>query len=76
MLALGALGREAAFAEARKQYAYYKEDEEALAVAAPYKQRHPMANREAQLIHTHELTPPPSTAKRIIQTPVRNTQGR
>ena len=57
MLALGALGRDEAFAEARARYEYHKADEDAMAVTAPFKQRHPMANREAQPIHEHELHP-------------------
>jgi hypothetical protein len=32
-------------------------DEEASAWSTPYKHRHPMANREAQPIHEHELHP-------------------
>ena len=57
MLSLGALGRTDELAEAQMIYEFYKDDEEELAVTAPYKQRHPMDNREAQPIHTHELLP-------------------
>ena len=57
MLALGALGREDAFAAAQQRYQYHKDDEDAMAVTAPFKQRYPMANREAQPIHEHELWP-------------------
>ena len=57
MLTLGALGREDAFAEARKKYMYHKPDEAAQAVTSRYKQRHPMDNREAQPIHYHGLHP-------------------
>lgn len=57
MLTLGALGQDEAFAQAQKLYTYHKADEDAFAVTAPYKQRHPMANREAQAIHFHELWP-------------------
>ena len=60
MLTLGALGRKEEFAAAQKLYEYHKDDEEAMAVTAPYKQRHPMANREAQPIHEHGLWPPRS----------------
>ncbi len=55
MLSLGALGRDEAFAQVRALYAYHKDDEEAQAVASPYKRAHPMDNREAQLLHEHEL---------------------
>ena len=55
MLALGALGRTEAFEEVRARYLYHKEDEDAQAVASPYKQAHPMDNREAQPLHEHGL---------------------
>ncbi len=58
MLALGALGRQDAFEEAQALYEYHKDDEDAMAITTPFKQRHPMANREAQPIHLHELTAP------------------
>ena len=58
MLALGALGRTEAFGQARERYEYHKDDENAPAVASPYKQAHPMANREAQPLHEHGLHPP------------------
>lgn len=57
MLTLGALGRDEAFAEARARYEYHKEDEDAMAVAAHYRRRHPAANRESQPRHAHDLTP-------------------
>ena len=57
MLALAALGRTEELAIAQARYEYHKEDETALALTGPYKQRHPMANREAQPIHVHELWP-------------------
>ena len=57
MLALGALGRTEAFGEARERYEYHKDDENARAVASPYKQAHPMDNREAQALHEHGLHP-------------------
>ncbi len=57
MLALGALGRTEAFGEARERYEYHKDDENAPAVASPYKQAHPMDNREAQALHEHGLHP-------------------
>jgi tetratricopeptide (TPR) repeat protein len=57
MLALGAMGREKELAEARKLYEYHKDDEDAMAVTAAYKQRHPAANNEAQPIHAHMLWP-------------------
>ena len=57
MLALGALGRTEELADTQARYEYHKADEAALAVTGPYKQRHPMANREAQPIHIHELWP-------------------
>jgi tetratricopeptide (TPR) repeat protein len=57
MLALGALGREEEFAAARKLYEYHKDDEDAMAVTAPFKQNHPAANNEAQPIHEHLLRP-------------------
>ncbi len=57
MLALGALGRNEAFEQARERYEYHKDDENAPAVASPYKQAHPMANREAQPLHEHGLHP-------------------
>ena len=57
MLSLGALGRSEELDEAQALYEYYKADEEELAVTAPYKQRHPMDNREAQPIHVHEMWP-------------------
>ncbi|NUO80586.1 hypothetical protein HUU05_10950 [candidate division KSB1 bacterium] len=55
MLCLGALGREEEFAEARKLYEYHKDDEDAMAVTAIFKQNHPAANNEAQPIHAHPL---------------------
>ncbi len=57
MLALAALGRSDDLAATQALYEYHKADETALAVTGPYKQRHPMANREAQPIHIHELWP-------------------
>ncbi len=57
MLALGALGRTEEFLTAKARYEYHKVDEEASAWSTPYKHRHPMANREAQAIHEHELHP-------------------
>lgn len=57
MLALGALGREAESAEVRKLYEYHKDDEDAMAVTATFKQNHPAANNEAQPIHVHVLRP-------------------
>lgn len=54
-LTLGALGREGAFSRAQRLYQYHKADESALSVTAAFKQRHPMANREAQPIHEHGL---------------------
>lgn len=57
MLTLGALGRTEEFQAAKARYEYHKIDEEASAWSAPYKHRHPMANREAQPIHEHELHP-------------------
>ena len=55
MLALAALGRSEEHLAAQALYQYHKDDEEAMAVTGPFKQRHPMANREAQPIHFHEL---------------------
>ena len=57
MLTLAALGEEDALAATQARYEYHKDDETALAVTGPYKQRHPMANREAQPIHVHGLRP-------------------
>ena len=57
MLTLGALGRTEELIATQELYEYHKEDETAFAVTRPYKQRHPMANREAQPIHKHELWP-------------------
>jgi tetratricopeptide (TPR) repeat protein len=57
MLTYGALGREKELAEARKLYEYHKDDEDAMAVTATHKQRHPAANNEAQPIHVHILWP-------------------
>ncbi len=57
MLCLGALGREEEFAEARRLYEYHKDDEDAMAVTANFKQNHPAANNEAQPIHAHVLWP-------------------
>lgn len=57
MLTLGAMGREQELAEARKLYEYHKDDEDAMAATAQFKQRHPAANQEAQPIHLHELWP-------------------
>ena len=74
MLALGALGQDEAFAEARAKYEYHKEDEDAMALTAPFKQRHPMENREAQAIHEHELLPvegTPLVEARLVSAPVR-----
>ncbi len=73
MLTLGALGREDAFAAAQHLYLYHKDDEAAMAVTAPFKQRHPMANREAQPIHEHELLPaqPAPASPSLALEPVR-----
>ncbi len=57
MLTLSALERNDELALAQALYEYHKADEDALAVTAPYKQRHPMDNREAQPKHEHELWP-------------------
>ena len=57
MLALAALGRTEELTATQGRYEYHKADETALALTGPYKQRHPMANREAQPIHVHELWP-------------------
>ena len=57
MLSLGALGQSEELEEAQALYEFYKANEEELAVTAPYKQRHPMDNREAQPIHAHEMWP-------------------
>ena len=55
MLTLGALERTEELQEAQKLYEFHKEDETALAVTGPYKQRHPSDNLEAQPIHEHML---------------------
>ena len=55
MLALAALGRSEEHLAAQALYQYHKDDEEAMAITGPFKQRHPMANRQAQPIHFHEL---------------------
>ncbi len=55
MLALGAAGRDDAFAQAQQKYLYHKEDEAAMAVTTPYKQANPADNNEAQPIHEHLL---------------------
>lgn len=57
MLAVGALGMDDELEEARRLYLYHKDNEEELTVTAEYKKAHPMANREAQEIHFHELHP-------------------
>lgn len=83
MLALGALGREDEFAIAQQQYQYHKDDEDAMAITAPFKQRYPMENREAQAIHEHELWPVsgqevPSFARQVLPAhtpPVQNAAG-
>ncbi|MCY4233037.1 MAG: tetratricopeptide repeat protein [Bacteroidetes bacterium] len=55
MLTLGALGKTQELQEAQNIYEFYKEDETALAVTGPYKQRHPSDNLEAQPIHQHRM---------------------
>ncbi len=55
MLTLGLLGRDEAFGHAQRLYQYHKADDSAMSVTAAFKQRHPMANREAQPIHEHGL---------------------
>ena len=55
MLTLAALGRSEEHAAAQALYQYHKDDEEAMAVTGPFKQQHPMANREVQPIHFHGL---------------------
>jgi len=55
MLTLGALGDTQQLEEAQQVYEFYKEDETALAVTGPYKQRHPSDNLEAQPIHQHSM---------------------
>ena len=57
MLCLGAMGKTEAFERAKKLYEYHKIDDSARAVTAKYKKKHPMANREAQMIHDHGLHP-------------------
>lgn len=57
MLTLGALGRTQELQHAQSVYQFYKEDETAMAVTGPYKQRHPSDNLEAQPIHYHGLRP-------------------
>ncbi len=57
MLAVGALGMDEELEEARRLYLYHKDNEDELTITAKYKKRHPMANREAQPIHIHELIP-------------------
>ncbi|MCY3488427.1 MAG: tetratricopeptide repeat protein, partial [Bacteroidetes bacterium] len=57
MLALGALERTEELQEAQRLYEFHKEDETALAVTGPYKQRHPSDNLLAQPIHQHSLYP-------------------
>ena len=61
MLAVGALGMDEELEEARWLYLYHKDNEDELTVTAKYKKSHPMANREAQAIHIHEL-------KRFVET--------
>ncbi len=55
MLTLGALQRTDELQEAQRLYEFHKEDETALAVTGPYKQRHPSDNMKAQPIHRHRL---------------------
>ncbi|MFK7846540.1 MAG: tetratricopeptide repeat protein [Rhodothermales bacterium] len=55
MLAVGALGMDDELEEARRLYLYHKDNEDEFTVTAQYKKSHPMANREAQSIHIHEL---------------------
>ena len=55
MLTLAALERTEELQEAQRVYEFYKDDETALAVTGPYKQRHPSDNLEAQPIHEHTL---------------------
>ena len=55
MLATGALGMDEELAEARRLYLYHKDNEDEFTVTARFKKSHPMANREAQAIHIHEL---------------------
>ncbi|MEM8488466.1 MAG: tetratricopeptide repeat protein, partial [Bacteroidota bacterium] len=55
MLAVGALGMDDELEEARRLYLYHKDNEDELTITATYKKQHPMANREAQSIHIHEL---------------------
>ncbi len=55
MLALGALNRTEELKAAQSLYEFYKQDETALAITGPYKQRHPSDNLEAQPIHWHNL---------------------
>ncbi|MCY3595075.1 MAG: tetratricopeptide repeat protein [Bacteroidetes bacterium] len=57
MLALGALERTEELQEAQRLYEFHKDDETALAVTGPYKQRHPSDNLLAQPIHQHSLFP-------------------
>jgi tetratricopeptide (TPR) repeat protein len=69
MLTLGAMGREEEVAQARKLYEYHKDDEDAMAVTAVFKQRHPAANQEAQPIHLHEMWPINRKAGALTATP-------
>ena len=55
MLTLAALNRTEELQEAQTLYEFYKEDETALAVTGPYKQRHPSDNLMAQPIRRHSL---------------------
>lgn len=56
MLTLGALGQYEDLQEAQRLYEFHKEDETAMAVTGPYKQRNPSDNLEAQPIHYHRLS--------------------
>ena len=63
MLVLRALGREDEADAAEQAYSYYQIDESAQSVTREYRQRDADANREAQPIHAHPVSPLNSTSE-------------
>ncbi|MBI93190.1 MAG: hypothetical protein CME05_08250, partial [Gemmatimonadaceae bacterium] len=63
MLVLRALGREDEADAAEQAYSYYQIDESAQSVTHEYRQRDADANREAQPIHAHPVSPLTSTSE-------------
>lgn len=59
MLCLKALGRRDEASREEAWYRYFKDDEQARSMAASFRQKNPLANRESQPVHVHDDPEPP-----------------